>query len=77
MTAAYVDSSALIAVAFGESHGAEVSQRLNDCSRLVSSNLLEAEVRSAFARENRPYEDTAVYGIEWTIPSRSLTDEIA
>lgn len=77
MTAAYVDSSALIAVAFGESHGAEVSQRLNDCSRLVSSNLLEAEVRSAFARENRPYEDAAVYGIEWTIPSRSLTDEIA
>ena len=40
MTAAYVDSSALVAVAFGEPHGAEAAERLYEYSTLVSSNLL-------------------------------------
>ena len=77
MASAYVDSSALIAVAFSEPGAAAVRERLDERSRLVSSNLLEAEVRAAFAREGRPFEDSAVYGVEWILPTRPLTLEIA
>lgn len=77
MASAYVDSSALVAVAFGEPGADAVGESLNERSRLVSSNLLEAEVRAAFAREGRPFEDSAVYGVEWILPTRALTQEIA
>lgn len=77
MTAAYVDSSALIAVAFGESHGAAIAERLYEYSALVSSNLLEAEMLSAFAREGRGLDDAYVPRIQWILPTYALTDEIA
>lgn len=77
MTAAYVDSSALVAVAFGESRGAAVAERLYEYSTLVSSNLLEAEMLSAFAREGRGLDDAYVPRIQWILPTYALTDEIA
>jgi len=47
MKAAYVDSSCIVAVAFGEKGSARVRQSLLVYDELFSSNLLEAELRSA------------------------------
>lgn len=51
MSVAYVDTSALTAVAFEKPGGAGMATRLDEFSRLLSSNLLEAELRAACARE--------------------------
>jgi uncharacterized protein with PIN domain len=48
---AYVDSSCLVAVAFGEPGADRLSKELDGFDLLLSSNLLEAELRSALARE--------------------------
>jgi predicted nucleic acid-binding protein len=73
---AYVDSSCLVAIAFGESDAKEMSKRLTGFARLVSSNLLEAELRSALSRE-RVTDDCAplLSWIGWVYPDRPLTRE--
>ena len=76
MTIAYVDTSALVAVAFGESEAPAVAQRLNACTTLMSSNLLEAELRSVYSREGRRFEADRIARIEWIMPNRSLSPEI-
>ena len=91
MATAYVDSSALVAIAMNEEHSAEVEDRLDGFSRLLSSILLDAEVRSAFAREERlldaeaqpgfarrkrTFEERLLSRITWVLPERSLTQEI-
>ena len=43
---------------------------------MLSSNLLEAEIRSAFAREGRVYSANLVPRITWIYPSRPLSAEI-
>jgi hypothetical protein len=43
---------------------------------LVSSNLLEAEVRSALARERVTAEPTFLTDVDWVVPKRPLTHEI-
>ena len=45
---AYVDGSASLSIIFEEADGLVIAQRLAQFSNLVSSVLLEAEVRSAF-----------------------------
>ena len=47
---AYVDTSALTAIAFDEPGAAILARRLDEFTRLVSSNRLEAELRATFAR---------------------------
>ena len=74
---AYVDTSALLAVAFDEQGGADLAQRIAGFSRLVSSNLLEAELRAAFAREDLAFPPAILSGIEWILPDRVLTPEFA
>ena len=44
-------------------------------SYLASSNLLEAEVRSAFARERRTFDPGVLSNIEWVYTYRSLGSE--
>ena len=75
MSVAYIDTSALVAVAFNEQSAAALAKRLNASSRLLSSNLLEAELRAAFTREGYRFEPRLVSGIEWVLPDRSLTEE--
>ena len=77
MSIAYVDTSVLAAIAFDEPGAAACAQRLDEFPRLVSSNLLEAELRAAFARENLPFHEGAVAGIEWILPNRALAPEYA
>jgi predicted nucleic acid-binding protein len=76
VTVAYVDTSCLIAAAFGEPAGRTVARRMSRCGVLVASNLLEAELRSAFAREKVELPRTLLNGISWVIPDRALHGEI-
>ena len=76
MRAAYVDSSCLVALAFGEPEGKRVPSLLRRFGVRVASNLLEAELRAALAREQVP-EDPALFGqLDWVLPDRALTPEI-
>ena len=75
MSVAYVDTSAVVAISFVERGAAAVARRLDAFSRLVSSNLLEAELRAVFAREGHRFMPSLVSGIEWVLPDRPLTHE--
>jgi predicted nucleic acid-binding protein len=76
MTVAYVDTSCLVAVAFGEPGAEELARRLETYDEVVSSNLLEAELRSALAREEVPDDSGLLDGVSWIFPDRRLTAEI-
>lgn len=76
MSVAYVDTSALVAIAFDERGAVACARRLDSFSRLVSSNLLEAELRAVFARERRRFAPDLVSDIEWVLPDRRLTREV-
>ena len=76
MTTAYVDSSLLVAVALREEEHQQHVARLESNRRLVSSNLLEAELRSALLRELTFAVPPLLRRIEWIFPDRVLTREI-
>ena len=76
MPVAYVDSSAIIAVGFNESRADEVRHRLTEFDSLVSSTFLEAEVRSAFAREGLAFNPSVFAGIEWLFSGEPLSKEL-
>ena len=78
MKPAYLDTSFLLAILFDEPRSGLLGRRLGRFDTVVSSPLLEAEVRSAFMREgvseippNVPFS-----GIHWVVPDRRLTPEI-
>ena len=77
MSVAYVDTSVLTAIAFDEPRSATLVQRLETFARLISSNLLEAELRAAFAREGLRFAESAIGGIEWILPNRTLAPEFS
>ena len=77
MNVAYIDTSVLVAVAFGERSAAAMARRLNEFASLLSSNLLEAELRSVHAREERRFEANFLSPVEWVLPNRTLSREIA
>jgi len=65
-----------VAIAFGEPGYEEVVDRLSLCERLFSSNLLEAELRAALAREGAAgKEGNLLAGFTWIYPNRQLTAE--
>ena len=74
---AYVDTSALVAMALREPSAAAVARRLASFHLLVSSNLLEAEMRSALAREDSGFGASLLSRIRWVMPTRPLSPEIA
>jgi predicted nucleic acid-binding protein len=74
---AYVDTSCLVAIAFGERGATAVERRLDGFDALVASSLLEAELRAAFKREKTDGADALLEMIEWISPERPLGDEIA
>ena len=43
----------------------------------LSSNLIEAELRAACAREETGFTAGFVFSIEWVLPNRPLTSELA
>ena len=75
MSIAYVDSSVIVGIAFLEPGWSDVERRLAEFSDLRSSNLLEAEVRAAYARIGREFDARVLSGIRWVLPDRPLTQE--
>ena len=77
MSAAYVDTSALVAVLLGEPQAETMVARLSEHETLLSSNLLEAELRAVLSRESVDVElASLVRGIDWVLPDRPLAKEI-
>jgi predicted nucleic acid-binding protein len=76
LKAAYVDTSCLVAIAFGESEAAEVASRLREHDVLLSSNLLEAELRATLVREAAEVDEALFSWIKWVLPDRPLSVEI-
>jgi predicted nucleic acid-binding protein len=78
VTFAYVDSSCLVAVAFDEPGARKLAARLRRFDRLFSSNLLEAELRSALVREGVDgHIEELLSWLTWVYPNRPLTPEYA
>jgi predicted nucleic acid-binding protein len=76
MRPAYVDTSCLVAIAFAEAGATKVAGRLARLDRLFASNLLEAELRSALAREGLSVDPAELLsGITWVYPNRPLSGE--
>jgi predicted nucleic acid-binding protein len=78
VSVAYVDTSCLVAIAFGEPGAETVAERLEGYDHRVSSNLLEAELRSALAREEVDESpDPLLASLGWLLPDRPLGAEYA
>lgn len=76
MRLAYVDTSVLVAIAFGESGATAMSRRLAQFDQLASADLLEAELRATFMREGVEF-DAGQWGmLSWVIPTRRLDREM-
>ena len=76
MRSAYVDTSCIVATAFGEKEAAAIVRRLSRFDRILSSPLLEAELFSALQREGREADTTWSAAIEFVIVDRPLTPEV-
>ena len=76
MSVAYVDTSVALAIALNEPGWEMHAERLAEFSEVWSSNLLESEARSAFAREGRTFPRQIFDRIQWVLPTRSLGSEI-
>ena len=75
---AYVDATALAPISAGEEPVAEsIRQKLESFRYLMSANLLEAEMRVAFAAEGREFDDDVLASIRWIMPNRRLDAEMA
>ena len=71
-----MDSSCLVAIALDEAGAGRVEARLRRSDRLFASNLLEAELRAALAREGVDDRgESLLSGITWVYPNRPLTPE--
>ncbi len=76
MSVAYIDTSVVVALAFDEEGAESLATRLTGFSRLVSSNLLEAELRAACRRERQPVPVHLLARISWILTHRPLSPEM-
>lgn len=74
---AYVDTSAILSIAFEEPDWEITARKLAEFPVLLSSNLLEAEMRSAYEREGVAFDPGTISRIGWVNPNRSLGREMA
>ena len=78
MKAAYVDTSCLVGVAMNEPAGMRIRGRLMHFQKLVASNLLEAELRSAIQRMGVEQDPSNLLArVHWIHPDRPLTPELS
>jgi len=75
LNVAYVDTSVMVALAFAEPHAERMKACLRECDYILSSNLLEAEFRSALLREGIEERADFLAAIGWVIPDRPLSEE--
>jgi len=77
VTAVYVDTSWVVAIAFAEPGHDRLASQLASFDTLLSSNLLEAELRAVLAREGVPEGlENLVSPLRWIVPGRPLSAEI-
>lgn len=77
MKAAYVDTSCLVAVAFGEPGSARMVSRLKAYDVILASGLVEAELKAALVREGLSGRATDFLPeLDWVYPDRPLGREI-
>jgi predicted nucleic acid-binding protein len=76
LTTAYVDTSCIVATAFGEKDAVAIARRLARYDRVLSSPLLEAELFSALLREGREVTSEWSSAIEFVIVDRPLSPEV-
>ena len=76
MKAAYLDTSCLVAIAFGEPDARRVKRAMATYKVRFASNLLEAELKAALARENVAFEPGLLGELDWVQPERPLSPEI-
>jgi PIN domain len=72
----YVDTSCLVAVAFGEPGYEALVGQLERFDQLYASNLLEAELHAAFQREGLSADGALLGRLSWVLPDRPLSAEI-
>jgi len=77
MTLAYVDTSYLAAISLGEQSAPTLARRVAKFGEIVSSPLMEAELRATLIRERRDLDEVLVGSVDWVLPNRPLTPEIA
>ena len=78
LAAAYVDTTALFPISTGEEAVADaIRLKLESFRYLLSANLLEAEMRVAFALEGREFDDDLLSSVRWIMPNRRLDAEMA
>lgn len=75
MRLAYVDTSCLVAIAFDEPSSNRLARRLEGYDRLLASNLLEAELRSACVREKADSPELLLAWVTWVYANRPLSPE--
>ena len=75
-TAAYVDSSCLVAIALGEPSARRTAARLSTFTSILSNVLLDAEVRSACSREKVALPEAELALIEFVPLRRLISAEI-
>jgi predicted nucleic acid-binding protein len=73
---AYVDTSWLLSIAFGEAGAEAAAAAAAACDVLMSAPLLEAELMAALRREGVAESGFVDPGISWVLPDRSLRAEI-
>ncbi len=78
MSAAYVDTSFLVAILFGEPQASGLRRCLRRYAPVLAGDLLRAETLSAAAREHVPLEQLApAFGaLSLVLPDRSLESEM-
>jgi predicted nucleic acid-binding protein len=76
MSAAYLDTSCLVAIAFEEPGHEAIADRLDGLDQRFASNLLEAELRAALRRAEAGDGDALMVGLSWVLPDRALTREL-
>jgi hypothetical protein len=77
MAAAMVDTSCLVAIAFGEAQAARTTARLRRFDRLFASALIEAELLAAFRRERVDADLSSLTGdLALVSPERPLRAEL-
>jgi predicted nucleic acid-binding protein len=77
MAVAYVDTSVLLAIAFGETGARRLARQVTAFTTLVSANLLVAEFLAAHRREGVHAEAALLARLAWVLPDRPLDPEVA
>ena len=72
---AYVDTSAVLAIEFDEADASYAIEHIDRASKLISSNLMEAELQSAMHRQGVELDPKIISDVDWIHPDRPLTPE--